>query len=145
MAGPDPAILISAREAAGLDRRSAARKIGLNHARGVSGEERLAAMEAGESAPTAPVLRRMAVLYHCPQFIFDLRAAPSSHPASGGGDDIELEKREANRSCHLKFRSGCQKAPPCAQDYGRFHGFWLHERLQTANHRCMSHAMESGA
>jgi transcriptional regulator with XRE-family HTH domain len=66
MAGPDPAILISAREAAGLDRRTAARKIGLNYARGASGEERLAAIETGETAPTAAVLRRMALLYQLP-------------------------------------------------------------------------------
>jgi len=69
-------ILIWARETAGLDRQTAARKIGLKAARGISGEDRLAAMEAGDVAPTTPLLRRMAAQYHRPLLTFYLPKVP---------------------------------------------------------------------
>lgn len=77
VAGLNPEILIWARETAGLDQEMAARKIGLNAARGVSGEKRLAAIETGESAPSAPLLRRMAAQYRRPIITFYMPAVPA--------------------------------------------------------------------
>lgn len=82
--GLNPEILIWARETAALDRETAARKIGLKAARGVSGEERLAAMEAGDVVPSAPLLRRMAAQYHRPLVTFYLPKVPA--PAELGHD-----------------------------------------------------------
>jgi Zn-dependent peptidase ImmA (M78 family) len=70
VAGINPAILIWARE-------TAARKIELNAARGLSGAERLAAMEAGDVLPSAPLLRRMADKYHRPILTFYLPKVPA--------------------------------------------------------------------
>lgn len=84
MAGLNPEILIWARETAGLDRETAARKIDLKSARGISGESRLAAIEAGEVVPTAPLLRRMAAQYHRPLLTFYLPKVPA--PAELGQD-----------------------------------------------------------
>ena len=77
MAGINPEILIWARETAGLDLETAARKIELNAARGQSGAERLAAMEAGAIVPSAPLLRRMADKYHRPILTFYLPKVPA--------------------------------------------------------------------
>jgi Zn-dependent peptidase ImmA (M78 family) len=77
MAGPNPEILIWARETSGLDRETAARKIGLKAARGISGEDRLTAMEAGDLVPSAPLLRRMAAQYHRPLLTFYLPKVPA--------------------------------------------------------------------
>lgn len=77
MAGINPEILIWARETAGLDLETAARKIELNAARGLSGAERLAAIEAGDVMPSAPLLRRMADKYHRPILTFYLPKVPA--------------------------------------------------------------------
>ncbi len=77
MAGINPDILIWARETAGLDLDTAARKIELNAARGLSGAERLAAIEAGDVVPSAPLLRRMANKYHRPILTFYLPKVPA--------------------------------------------------------------------
>lgn len=77
VAGINPEILIWARETAGLDLDTAARKIELNAARGLSGAERLAAIEAGEVVPSAPLLRRMANKYHRPILTFYLPKVPA--------------------------------------------------------------------
>lgn len=82
--GLNPDILIWARETAGLDRETAARKIELKAAHGVSGEDRLAAMEAGEIVPTAPLLRRMAAQYRRPLLTFYLPKVPA--PSELGQD-----------------------------------------------------------
>lgn len=84
MAWLNPEILIWARETAGLDRETAARKIDLKPARGISGEDRLAAIEAGKVIPTAPLLRRMAAQYHRPLLTFYLPKIPT--PAELGQD-----------------------------------------------------------
>lgn len=84
VAGVNPEILIWARETAGLDRTAAARKIGLNAARGVSGADRLAAIEAGKEAPAASVLQRMAQQYHRPLLTFYMPETP--RPADVGQD-----------------------------------------------------------
>lgn len=77
MAGINPEILIWARETAGLDLETAARKIELNAARGLSGADRLAAMEVGDAVPSAPLLRRMADKYHRPILTFYLPKVPA--------------------------------------------------------------------
>ncbi|KKI18324.1 helix-turn-helix domain-containing protein [Sphingomonas sp. Ag1] len=91
MAGPNPEILIWARETAGLDRVTAARKIGLKSAKGVPGEERLAAIEAGEIAPSPSLLRRMAAQYHRPLLTFYLAKVPA--PPQVGEDFRTLPDR----------------------------------------------------
>lgn len=91
MAGLNPEILIWARETAGLDRETAARKIDLKPARGLSGEDRLTAMEAGDVVPTAPLLRRMAAQYHRPLLTFYSQTVPA--PAELGQDFRTLPDR----------------------------------------------------
>lgn len=73
----NPEILTWARETAGLDLDTAARKIALNAARGLSGAERLAAIEAGDVVPSAALLRRMADKYHRPILTFYLPKVPA--------------------------------------------------------------------
>jgi Zn-dependent peptidase ImmA (M78 family)/transcriptional regulator with XRE-family HTH domain len=70
-------ILIWARETAGLDLETAARKIGLNAARGVAGADRLAALEAGDGEPSTAQLRRMAHQYHRPLLTFFMPRIPA--------------------------------------------------------------------
>ncbi len=77
MAEINPDILSWARETAGLDLEMAARKIVLNAARGMSGAERLAAIEAGDVVPSAALLRRMADKYHRPILTFYLPKVPA--------------------------------------------------------------------
>jgi len=84
VAAVNPDILIWARERAGLDLETAARKISLNAARGMSGADRLAALEAGEAAPSAKLLQRMASQYHRPLLTFYMPKAPA--PAELGQD-----------------------------------------------------------
>lgn len=80
----NPDVLIWARETAGLDLQTAARKIGLNPMRGVSGAERLDALEHGDSSPTAAQLRKMAQYYHRPLLTFYMPKVPA--PAELGQD-----------------------------------------------------------
>ena len=80
----NPEILVWARETAGLDRETAARKINLNAARGVSGAERLADIEAGDGAPSSALLQRMSQQYHRPLLTFYMAARPE--PAELGQD-----------------------------------------------------------
>jgi Zn-dependent peptidase ImmA (M78 family) len=84
MSAVNPTILIWARETAGFDLESAAKKIGLNAARGVSGAERLAALEAGEGYPSASLLQRMSQQYRRPLLTFYLPERPK--PAEIGQD-----------------------------------------------------------
>ena len=55
-----PSILKWARESAGLSLEEAAAKVGINAARGVSGADRLRALEADEGEVSRPVLLKMA-------------------------------------------------------------------------------------
>lgn len=73
----NPEILIWARETAGLDLETAARKIALNSARGMSGGQRLAEIEAGETVPSAALLRRIADKYRRPILTFYLPKVPA--------------------------------------------------------------------
>lgn len=66
----DPAALVRAREEAGLDLATAARKAPLSGARGGSGADRLAEFEAGTAAPSFHQLRRLARQYQVPVAAF---------------------------------------------------------------------------
>ncbi|MEP6832227.1 MAG: XRE family transcriptional regulator [Gemmatimonas sp.] len=81
----NPEILRWARETAGFDLAEAADKIALGPARGVAATERLAALEAGDTEPTRPLLLKMARQYRRPLLTFYL----SSPPAKGNrGQDF---------------------------------------------------------
>jgi hypothetical protein len=72
----NPEVLRWARETAGLSLDLAARKIDLKQARGLSGEQRLAQLESGASAPTRSQLARMAKQYRRPLIAFYLSEPP---------------------------------------------------------------------
>ncbi|MFV0623781.1 ImmA/IrrE family metallo-endopeptidase [Sphingomonas sp. ac-8] len=91
VAGVNPEILVWARETAGLGLDDAARKIGLGDARGLTAGERLALIEAGEAAPTAAQLRKMAQRYQRPLLTFYMPAVPA--PAELGQDFRTLPDR----------------------------------------------------
>lgn len=91
VAAVNPEVLIWARETAGLDLETAARKIGLNAARGVAGSDRLSALERGDGTPTTAQLRRMAQHYHRPLLTFYMPKVPA--PAELGQDFRTLPDR----------------------------------------------------
>lgn len=72
----NPAILKWARETAGLSLEEAARRTDIGDARGLSGAERLIALEAGEAEPTRSQLVRMAKQYRRPLLAFYLASPP---------------------------------------------------------------------
>ena len=72
----NPKIFTWARETAGLTLEQAAQSIELGAARGKAGDERLAAIEAGDEAPSRPLLLRMAKAYRRPLLVFYLAAPP---------------------------------------------------------------------
>lgn len=84
MASVNPEILIWARETAGLDQETAARKISLNATKEYSGAERLAALESGETSPSSSLLQRMSQQYHRPLLTFYMPKVPA--PAELGQD-----------------------------------------------------------
>ena len=69
-------ILVWARETAGLSLADAAEKLGIKLARGIAGEDRLAAIEAGKTQATRPQLTKMSKLYRRPLLTFYLSAPP---------------------------------------------------------------------
>lgn len=69
-------ILVWARETAGLTFEEAAEKLGIREVRGVSAIDRLAALEAGDVAPTRPMLVKMAKQYRRPLVTFYMSAPP---------------------------------------------------------------------
>jgi Zn-dependent peptidase ImmA (M78 family)/transcriptional regulator with XRE-family HTH domain len=71
-----PEILIWARETAGLSLEDAARRLGIHEARGISGEDRLAAVERGETPISRPTLLKMSKQYRRPLLTFYLDAPP---------------------------------------------------------------------
>lgn len=92
----NPQILTWARRTAGLTCEEAARKLGIRDARGVAAATRLAALEAGESEPTRPLLVKMSKRYRRPLLTFylpsppreadrgaDFRSLPGDRPAAG--------------------------------------------------------------
>lgn len=76
MPNVNPEILVWARQTAGLTLEEAVQKLGINDARGVEALDRLAALEAGEVAPTRPLLVKMAKQYRRPLLTFYLSERP---------------------------------------------------------------------
>lgn len=72
----NPEILRWARETAGLELSEAAEKLKIGTARGLAPVERLQALEAGEVAPTRPLLVKMAKQYRRPLLTFYLNEPP---------------------------------------------------------------------
>lgn len=71
-----PSILKWARKSAGLSLEEAAAKVGINAARGVSGEDRLLALETEEGEVSRPVVLKMAKIYRRPLVSFYLEEPP---------------------------------------------------------------------
>jgi Zn-dependent peptidase ImmA (M78 family) len=99
MAAVNPAMLIWARETAGLDLESAAKKIGLTAVRGVSCADRLAAFEAGDEAPSVSLLQRMSQHYRRPLLTFYMSKRPE--PAEIGQDFRTLPDKESSSNILL--------------------------------------------
>jgi len=78
MPAVNPEILQWARTTAGLPPEVAAHKLDIGDVRGVSGVERLAALEDGTAQPTAALLRRMAEQYRRPLVSFYLKSVPAN-------------------------------------------------------------------
>lgn len=89
----NPENLRWARQTAGFDEATAARKIGLNEARGVSSPDRVRELEEGKVEPSRALLSRMADAYRRPLLAFymaeppraaarveDFRSLPDQHP-----------------------------------------------------------------
>ena len=72
-----PSVLQWARESAGLTLEEAAAKVGINAARGVSGADRLLALETEEGEVSRPVLLKMAKIYRRPLVSFYLDEPPA--------------------------------------------------------------------
>ena len=68
----NPAILVWARETAGLTRQEAVRKIGIGDSRDTTAVDKLAALERGDKDPTRPVLLKMVRQYRRPLLTFYL-------------------------------------------------------------------------
>jgi len=71
-----PKILSWARETAGLSLSEAVEKLGIGDARGISAEDRLAAIEAGKVEPRRSLLVKMAQHYRRPLVTFYMSAPP---------------------------------------------------------------------
>ncbi len=71
-----PELLVWARETAGMSRADAADALALKAARGQTPDQRLAALESGDVAPSAAMLNRMAKLYRRPLVAFYLAEPP---------------------------------------------------------------------
>jgi Zn-dependent peptidase ImmA (M78 family) len=72
----NPAILLWARETAGLALQQAAPKVGMRDTRDGKAEDRLAALERGDEEPSRPTLLRMATVYRRPLLTFYLPTPP---------------------------------------------------------------------
>ncbi len=72
----NPEILVWARETAGLTHEQAVKKIGIKPAYGIEAVDRLAALEAGTTEPTRPILVKMAKQYRRPLLTFYLSSPP---------------------------------------------------------------------
>ena len=80
----NPAILQWARETAGLEPEEAVKKIGLAKTKAATAVERLASLEAGDTAPSRPMLVKMAKQYRRPLLTFYLSNVPEK---GDRGDD----------------------------------------------------------
>ena len=72
----NPAIMVWARETAGLTKKDAARKLGFQDSSRTSGVEKLARIESGQKEPTRSQLTRMAAQYRRPLLTFYLSKPP---------------------------------------------------------------------
>ncbi|WP_407528421.1 ImmA/IrrE family metallo-endopeptidase [Methylobacterium oryzisoli] len=77
MARVNPAILLWARETAGLSLQQAAPKVGLKDTRKGSAEDRLAALERGDEEPARATLLRMVKAYRRPLLTFYMPNPPA--------------------------------------------------------------------
>lgn len=85
MPNVNPDILHWARETAGLSPEDAAKKLGINDARGIDAAARLLALESGEIAPSRPMLVKMAKRYRRPLLVFYMNDVP---PRGDLGEDF---------------------------------------------------------
>jgi Zn-dependent peptidase ImmA (M78 family) len=116
MPAVNPEILQWARTTAGLPPEVAAHKLDIGDARGVSGIERLAALEDGTVQPTPALLRRMAEQYRRPLVSFYLKSVPRK---GNRGEDFRTlpEQRDPGENAlldallrDLKTRQGVLRA-----------------------------------
>ena len=94
MPNVNPEILRWARETAGLTLEDAVQKLKISKARGVPALDRLAALEAGEEAPTRPMLVKMAKQYRRPLLTFYMSAPPRK---ADRGQDFGRFRRDTRR------------------------------------------------
>jgi len=95
MPAVNPDILRWARETAGLTLEEAAEKLSIGEARGVPGDERLAAYEIGEAEPSRPLLLRMSRQYRRPLLAFYMSSVPRT---AERGEDFRMLPPEHSRS-----------------------------------------------
>jgi len=76
MPSVNPQILRWARETAGLSLEKASNAVGIKDAYGLSGVERLTALEVGAKEPTPRILRAMSQKYRRPLLVFYLQSPP---------------------------------------------------------------------
>ncbi len=81
----NPEVLRWARETAGLTLEEAASRLSIGPARGVEPAERLRDLEEGKTAPSRPLVARMAKRYRRPLVVFYLPAPP---PSADRGTDF---------------------------------------------------------
>ncbi|NYE31202.1 Zn-dependent peptidase ImmA (M78 family) [Rhodanobacter sp. K2T2] len=72
----NPRVLVWARETAGLDLATAARKLGLSSGKSVSAVEKLECFESGQKEPSDALLAKMSQQYHRPLLSFYLAEPP---------------------------------------------------------------------
>ncbi len=72
----NPAIMVWARETAGLTKKDAAKKLGFQDSSRSSAVEKLASIESGQKEPSRSQLTRMAAQYHRPLLTFYLSKPP---------------------------------------------------------------------
>ena len=93
----NPAMLVWAREAAGLSAAEAAERLQLTSSARASGEEKLADLESGKKSPTRNQLLKIAGVYHRPLTTFYLQSPPRA--ADRGEDfrtlDAPVEQHDA--------------------------------------------------
>lgn len=91
MPNVNPEILSWARDTAGMSLADAAAKLDLGASKGLSGIERLGALEEGRNQPTSAMLQKMSRVYRRPLLTFYLAAPPRK--ASRGHDFRRLPQQ----------------------------------------------------
>lgn len=89
----NPAILIWARESAGLDVQDAAKKLALGDSKEASGADKLLELERGARRPTRTQLNRIAKTYRRPLVTFYMTAPPKKAPR---GEDFRSMGNEVS-------------------------------------------------